>query len=91
MVCFQIVNPVVPETRPTPLLRQPHSQCEAYNADQTRLTLRVSALISMYFMSGDSFQVDQASRFPRSYNVDLVKGYARARLSTRLTSTRSET
>jgi hypothetical protein len=28
----------------------------------------------MYFMSGDSFQVDQASRFPRSYNVDMVKG-----------------
>jgi len=34
----------------------------------------------MYFMSGDSFQVDQASRFPCSYNVDMVKGcYTRAR------------
>jgi hypothetical protein len=39
-----------------------------------RRTLRESALNSMYFMSGDSFQVDQASRFPRSYNVDMVKG-----------------
>jgi hypothetical protein len=33
----------------------------------------------MYFMSGDSFQVDQGSRLPCSYNVDMVKGYARAR------------
>ena len=41
--------------------------------------MRESALISMYFMSGDSFQVDQASRLPCSYNVDMVKGYARER------------
>jgi hypothetical protein len=34
----------------------------------------------MYFMSGDGFQVDQASRFPCSYNVDMVKGvYMRTR------------
>ena len=52
--------------------------------------MRESALISMYFMSGDSFQVDNASRFPCSYNVEMVKGYAREKPSTRLTSTRWE-
>jgi hypothetical protein len=31
----------------------------------------------MYFMSGESFQVDQASPFPCSYNVGMVKGYKR--------------
>lgn len=44
----------------------------------------------MYFMSGDSFQLDKASQFPCSYNVDMVKGLLHARKPlTRLTSTRS--
>jgi hypothetical protein len=58
---------------------KPHSQCEAYNADETRLTLWWSAFISMYFMSGDSLQLYMPSRFPRSYNVVMVKGYTRAK------------
>jgi hypothetical protein len=33
----------------------------------------------MYFMSGDNFQVDQASRLPCSYNAVMVKGYTRKR------------
>jgi len=52
--------------------------------------LRRSDIISMYFMSGDSFQLYMASHFPCSYNVDMVKGLLHARKpSTRLTSTRS--
>lgn len=31
----------------------------------------------MYFMSGDTFQLDQSSRFPCSCNVEIVKGYTR--------------
>jgi hypothetical protein len=32
----------------------------------------------MYFMSGDSFQLDKASQYPCSYNVDMVKGLLHA-------------
>ena len=35
-------------------------------------------MISMYFMSGESFQLYKASPFPCSYNVNMVKGCTHA-------------